>query len=369
LGVKAIPAEDLKHRLYERFIKPIRAMAILDYITINGDVADLAFSFNSKYAEVYIWLFDTVIEIAQTKGAVVIVVKGTISHDNDQMDNVKHYRDKVEIYFAEEPTIIETKGMRFYCLPDIHIKPEDEAAIYEYPDNHFDMILGHGSVTETQFMKQESEHAITKNIIYNTKQLLRMCKGPILFGHIHTYMQIQKRLYYISSFERFAHAEEGDKGWMLTAYIPQTGEYIAERVINDLALNFNLYEIKHHVFDKYDADEIIKRISKFVSEFRVDRLTLELTYTASDANLAKLQIIRSYLNRDSRVTKIKLKALSKKEAELIDSVESSIDESKKYLIDKSIPFEEKLQRYIKEEYAEDIPLEKLKILLHSDDLL
>lgn len=370
MGVKAIPAEDFKYRLYERFIKPVRALAILDYITLNGDVAHLALSFNSKISEVYIWFFDQIVEIAREKGAVIIVVKGTISHDCDQLDNVKVYRDKVEMYFADGPEIIETKGMRFYCLPDIHVKGEaEEAALYDYPDNHFDMILGHGSMTETQFMKQESEHAITKNIIYNTKQMLRICKGPIFFGHIHTYMQIQGRVYYISSFDRFAHGEEGDKGWMLTAYLPATGQYIAERVINDLALNFNLYEVKHHIFDKYDADDIIKRVSKFVNEFRVDRLTLELTYTANDVNLAKLQILRSYFARDSRVTKIKVKALSQKEAELMDSVEKAIDESKKYLIDKSIPFEEKLQRYIKEEYKEDIPLEKLQKLLNSDELL
>lgn len=370
LGVRAISGEDFKKQLYEVFLKPISELSILDLITVNGDVAHLALSFNSVLSEVYIWFFDQIVKIANQKDAAIIVIQGTLSHDCDQLANVKHYKNKAEIYFVEEPTVLEVKGMRIYGLPDIHVaSKEEEQALYAYPDNYFDMVLFHGSVTETQFMAQESEHAITKNIIYNTKQLLRMTKGPILGGHIHTYMQIQERLYYISSFTRFAHGEEGDKGAMITAYLPETGQFVAERIINHLAPNFNLYQVKPQLFAKYDADELIKKINDFADKHNVHRLTLEFTYELTDANVAKLQILRTYFSRDKRVTNIKTKMLSKKELDIFEKTEKNIDESKKYLVDKGMTVPEKLQRFIMEEFKVDIPLTKVMTILTSDELL
>jgi len=371
IGVHTITAEEIKYQLYERFIKPLSELAILDLITVNGDVSHLSLSFNSKLAEVYIWFFDSIVSIAKKKNAAIIVVQGTLSHEYDQLDNVKVYQSSVEMYFASEPMVVETKGMRIYCLPDIHIKnKEDESKLYSFPDGHFDMVLGHGSITETQFIKQESEHAISKNIVYESKQLVRICKGPILFGHIHSPMKFLGRIFYINSFTRYIHGEEADKGWMLTAYIPETAQFIAERVINDLAFNFNIFTVSHQLFDKLDADELVKKIDKFVKEYKVDRLCLELNYMATDANIAKIQILRNYYSRDKHVNKLKIKALSKKEAQLIEQNERQIEENKKsYLTDKSLTFEEKLQRFIEEEYNVKVPISKLHTVFTSDDLL
>jgi hypothetical protein len=370
LGVKAVTAEEFKYQLYERFILPISEMTMLDSIVINGDVAHLALPFNSKIAEVYVWLFASVVAIAKKKNAIVIVIKGTLSHDFDQMDNVKSYANEVEMHFVDHPTVIETRGMRFYGLPDIHVSTrEEERQIYNYPDNHFDMVFGHGSLTETQFVKQDSEHSISKNIIYDSKELQRITKGPILFGHIHTYMNIRGQIFYINSFLRFAHAEEIDKGWMIVVYIKETGQYMTERVINDLAFNFNSYEIKHREFEKLEVEDAIKRIDKFIKTWKVDRLSLEINYMVSDANIAKIHMLRTYYSKDKRVNKLKFKALSEKEIEIVEASEQKVDESKKYLIDPSLRFEQKLQRFIEEEYHVRLPLSDLETVLMSDDML
>ena len=85
---------------------------------------------------------ETIVSIAKEKDAAVIVIKGTESHDFDQIDNLKVYESD-NVYFVDEPTVLDVKGMKIYCLPDIHIKSvQDEKMIYDYSDNEFDMILG-----------------------------------------------------------------------------------------------------------------------------------------------------------------------------------------------------------------------------------
>ena len=372
IGVRAITADEMKYQLYEQFIKPISKMMFIDFITLNGDISDCPLSFNSKMAEVYLWLFDSIVNIAKQKNAAVIVIEGTKSHDCDHLNNVKFYEnDKdLEIYFVHEPTELEVKGMKIYCLPDIYIKSDkEEKEIYKYPDKYFDYILGHGSVTETQFVKQETEHSISKNIVYDSKELLRMSKGPILFGHIHQNLRYRGRIYYINSFTRFAHAEEEPKGFMVTAYDRETSKYIAERVENKLAFKFNTFFMKHNEFENTDIEDIVKKIDKFIEKNNVDRLCLDIQYTNTQANIAKIQILRSHYGKSKIVNKMKFKSISVKEAEIIEQAEQKQGNSKDYLRDKSLRFDEKLQRFIQEEYGEFIPIEKLQILLMSDELL
>lgn len=372
LGVRLISADDFKYQLYESFIKPLSKMMFVDFITINGDISDCPLSFNSKIAETYLWFFDSIVDIAKQKNSAIIVIKGTLSHECDHLNNVKFYlNDKdLEIHFVEEPTVIETRGVRLYCLPDIYVKSEEEEKkIYDYPDRHFDYILGHGSITETQFVKQETEHSISKNIVYNSKELIRMSKGPILFGHIHQNLEYRKRIFYINSFTRFSHSEEEPKGFMVTAYDCESSKFLAERIENKLAFKFNTFFMKHNEFEKMDINEIVERIDRFIEKNSVDRLCLDIQYMNTSANIAKIQVLRNYYGKHKVVNKLKFKSLSVKEVEILDNIEEQQTNSKDYLRDKSLKFEEKLQRFIKEEYGEFIPLEKLQLLITSDELL
>jgi hypothetical protein len=372
LGVRLITAEEFKYQLYEKYIKPMSEMMFLDFITINGDVSDCPLPFNSKLAEVYLWYFDSIIKIAKEKNASVIVIKGTTSHECDHLNNVKFYKsDKnLDIHFIEEPTEIEVKGLKIYCLPDIYIKdPEEEKKIYHYPDGYFDYILGHGSITETQFVRQETENSISKNIIYNTKELLRISKGPILFGHIHQNLRYRGRIYYINSFTRFSHSEEEPKGYMVTAYETDTSKYIAERIENTLAFKFNTFFMKHIELENTEVNDIVKKIDKFIEKSSVDRLCLDIQYINTSINVAKIQILRNYYGNHKVVNKTKFKSLSAKEAEIVSEAETKEENKREYLRDKSIKFDEKLQRFINEEYNELISLEKIQLLLMSDELL
>lgn len=368
IGVSCIEPYEMKYQLNEMYIKPLEELAMLDIISVNGDLSHDILSLNSKDSEVYLWFVNRITEIAKKKNAIVIFIVGTLSHEFDQMNNLKVFQNDF-VYFASKPTVIETKGLKIYCLPDIYIKDsKEEAELYQYKDKYFDYILGHGSVTETQFIKQEGENTISKNVVYDTKELIRMCKGPIIFGHIHTYMKIKNQLYYTSSFTRFIHGEEADKGTLISAYIPEDSKFLVERVINTLAFNFNEYNIGHQTLDDTEAEDIILKIEKFITEYKVDKLALVVDYINSDINIAKINILRNYFNRNKIVNKMKFKSLSPKEAEFIKT-ETVIDDSKKYLIDKSIPYSTKLQTFMKEEYGVTVPIENIETVLYSDKFI
>lgn len=376
IGVKLITPQEIKTQLYEEFIKPVDSMAILDYIAIAGDLAHCQLSFDSAYAEVYLWFIDTVAKICKSRHIPLIICRGTLSHDFDQLNNIRFYeKDKdLDIYIVEHPTVIETAGLKFYVLPDIYVKSDkDEASIYDYPDNAFDIIIGHGSITETQFIKQEAEHTIAKNIVYNSKQLTRMTKGPIMFGHIHSPLKFRNQIYYTNSFTRFAHGEEAPKGYLVSIYLPNEEKFMVERVINKLAFNLNTYKIKHVEFEKHEVENIIERILHFIKKHNVDRLALDVQYLDTDRNAAKIHIIKNFFNTGKYskiVNKMKFKAMTMKEAEIEETKETTLEQnSQSYLLDPSLTFTEKLHRFIKEKEGIDIPVQKLDILLLSDQLL
>ena len=91
IGVRHISAATLKKQLKKHFFKPLEDLAYLDGIFILGDVMHTIVSLNSDYAELFYWFIDKVYKIARKRGSTVVIVKGTISHDNDQLNNIKSY--------------------------------------------------------------------------------------------------------------------------------------------------------------------------------------------------------------------------------------------------------------------------------------
>ena len=94
---------------------------------------------------------------------------------------------------------------------DIFVEAEDETGCkytltienktrsWEHDDQtkkYYDFIFGHGMFKETSFTNDDSESYISKAPIWNSKLLVSLCKGPIVFGHIHTSQIIRKHIYY-----------------------------------------------------------------------------------------------------------------------------------------------------------------------------
>jgi hypothetical protein len=156
---------------------------------------------------------------------------------------------------------------------------------------------------------------------------------------------------------------------MTTAYDTETSKFLAERIENTLAFKFNTFFIKHGEFEGMEANDIVKKVDKFIEKNGTDRLCLDIQYTSTAPNIAKIQILRNYYGNHRIVNKMKFKSLSVKEAEIVAEAEAEEENKKDYLRDKSIKFSDKLQRFINEEYGEYIDIKKLELLMTSDELL
>ena len=95
IGNKNVPAKEMKRQLKEHFFKEVKKYKYLDGIFILGDILHTIVSLNSEYSEVYLWFIDQVYKLARKKNSTVIIIKGTQSHDNDQLktapDNGQSY--------------------------------------------------------------------------------------------------------------------------------------------------------------------------------------------------------------------------------------------------------------------------------------
>ena len=106
-------------------------------------------SLNSDYAELFYWFIDKVYKIARKRGSTVVIVKGTISHDNDQLNNIKSYvKNDDGVDFRVYDTVEEITlwdDYKVLILPDVRVKQLKDIDDLLEP-RKYDMILGHGQI-------------------------------------------------------------------------------------------------------------------------------------------------------------------------------------------------------------------------------
>ena len=91
IGNKNISPESMKKQLKKHFFDVMKNIKYLDAIFILGDILHTIISLNTEYSNLYLWFIDKVYKLAKKKNATVIIIKGTISHDNDQLNNIRSY--------------------------------------------------------------------------------------------------------------------------------------------------------------------------------------------------------------------------------------------------------------------------------------
>ena len=91
IGVKHITANTLKKQLKKHFFEPLEQFSVLDGVFILGDLLHTVLSLNSDYSELFYWFITKLYNLAKKRNLVVVIIKGTISHDNDQLNNIKNY--------------------------------------------------------------------------------------------------------------------------------------------------------------------------------------------------------------------------------------------------------------------------------------
>lgn len=360
----AFDAETLYTELHECFIKQLKKLDSIDLIVISGDLFHNKLSFNSSSAKYSIEFFKELNEICIEKNAKLRVVKGTHSHDNNQLDTISLYVNNIDYkLFNKVDTETFEDGTTILYLPEEYIENMDEYYA-DYFNKTYDIICGHGMIDTVSFlgMTQESETTMSKCPIFKSDKLVEICKGPIIFGHIHKHQVIKKRIFYTGSFSRWSFGEEEDKGFALFRYNPNNGDLSFDFIKNTLIRTYHTIELtvaeemaKMDVYNQIDTIlDVVKRchsdfirvkliLPSFIENSKL--LTDLITETFAKFKKVTLQVINlSNLSKDEQ-TKQKVNFLLEKYG---------------FLFENSISFAEKISKFIKIKYNKNISLEEIE---------
>ena len=318
IGNKAISWKEYKHQLKKGVIEKLEQMTFLDMIVLCGDTLHCQISMNSDYSSVFFWFIGKVVKIAKKKNAAVRVIKGTRSHDLDQLDTIKFYEDDPEIDFAViDDYMIETiDGLNYAYIAENYIdqSPKDYySEIFDKPKNYFDMIFGHLTIEQTQFTEQNSENLNSQAPIFRLKDFYKVA-NLIVCGHIHTPMNFHDKFFYVGSTLRTCHGEEHDKGWNVITYLPKEKLYRIDKIVNNYTFNFNTLEISNRFIEKNDVDHIVEYVENFIEKHKVDRLSLKVTCIDKEETTVKIELLKKYFAKNPNITS-QFKVLSEKSYE------------------------------------------------------
>jgi DNA repair exonuclease SbcCD nuclease subunit len=359
---RALPSESLFMQLKERFLKVVKKYPV-DMIVFGGDLFHNIITMNYSTSHVVLMFMESIIELAKSKNIKYIrIIQGTISHDNNQLHNFHMFEDKPEVDFRIIMNVQEeelAEGIKILYVPEEYMtSPKEYYAKYlDGVNKKYDFIFGHGMVREVAFVakSQESENTMSKAPIFESKQLINACRGPVFFGHIHIRTTIRDHLYYPGSFSRWRFGEEDPKGWYLCLYEPNTGKYLNKFIENDLASEYITVSVElTETFAKHP--ELIESTLKHIV---ADHIRLRLEVGDVDSSFAIKYLTDTYGKGSS--VKIDIK---NKEKEMAEEHENEIMEQLKdkygFVFDESLTLAEVIQKFIKAKKDKDTPIEVIE---------
>ena len=360
----ALPADKIYDQLDKVFLNFLRGHSDIDMVVIAGDFYDSIVSLNSRASRLSITFIQSLIDVASETGIKYIrIIKGTSSHDNNQLLNLKVYENSTKVDFRIFETVTSEllMGNSILYIPEEYMKDVDE--FYKGFFHHkYDMIFGHGMFKETAFTAKNQESAITlsKAPVFDSKQFCEMCRGPIIFGHIHTSCSIRDKITYVGSFSRWIFGEEKDKGFLLTKY--EDGKFTNEFIKNTMAEAYDTITL--HGIDSYLENP--KSLCEHIDSLNHGHLRVIVILEGDKEYSIISNYLKEFYTGDKAVT---LQFVNKNEAikEAKDAEKiNNLMEKYGFIFDSNIPHEEKIAKFIKIRDERHVPLERIRKLLGSE---
>ena len=361
----AFDSDELLKELKYQFLNKLRHLPQLDVIYIQGDLYHYELSLNSKHARNSFTFLDLLLQIAYEKNAKVRIIVGTRSHDFNQLNNIMSMRKDVDIRVINRVQEEELfTDYRVLYLPEEYIKDPDEY-YYDYfnvDDGYYNAIVGHGFFEENCFSNHNSETVMKAAPIFNSKQLIRICNGPITFGHDHSATHIKKKIFYTGSFSRWCQGEEEPKGFFISINNVYNENFKIIPIENIMARKFVSRTITK-LLKKYEVETIINIINEYMEIHNIFNFRL-IAFEVNDSSImTKLSILQSHLRNNKNINLvIKKNSMVIDEEEINDEILEKYD----YLFDDGIELEEKVSTYINTEFSYNISNERVDEILNGD---
>lgn len=248
----------------------------LDIVVIGGDLFDTKIMMTSASAQLVLDFINKLASICEAKGVALRIVRGTLSHDYNQLESLLYLYDNenLDVKIMDKMDEEKFRGYKILYIPEEYIKDADEYYA-DVINGEYDAVFGHGSWDFCNFSKkgQESEIQVKKAPILDSKKFMGCCRGPILFGHYHIYTNYQNKIFYSGSYERWCQGEENPKGFL--KFIVSEDNYKVKFIENENAQVYMTMDLNDSVTG-FKINLLQKSIKKFIEENRVDKLRVKV---------------------------------------------------------------------------------------------
>lgn len=340
----------------------------IDAIIITGDLFDSKLSMNSSHVKMAFVFLNKLFTVCRDRGCKLRIIKGTESHDNKQLDILSMIN--MDIDFKVISTVESEylfKDLRVLYVPEEYVKDPEEY-YKSYFSEEYDMIFGHGMIREVSFSSHgENNTNYTKSPIFNSSDLLSICRGPIFFGHIHKMQRIKDRFYYVGSFSRWCFGEDEEKGFFSCGYDTNDYSHTPIFIVNEYAKKYDTLIIPSDssIFNDIDFD----KINTFISNINTDmnkniRMIINMPEDCKDP----LLITNIFYDIGSKYGNLKIKIISSTDVKKNNDRKERINqllEKYDFVFNSELTYEDKLVQYIKVKYDKHISLEKLNSYLYE----
>jgi len=325
--------KELQHGFLTRLKSDIEANQPPQIIFFDGDLYHRIIKFNEVTARLVIDFMETVIKLANENDIQVRIIRGTKSHDFNQLNMLRKYEalyPTFKIYdtvTVEEIPLLNKPDLdpfKVLFLPEEY--PKDSQAYYkEYldvPENTYDSIQGHGTLdfvnlhqSSAKNIDSDFEANIKTAPVFDTNKLLKIAKGAVQFGHIHNYNVYKNRAWYTTSYTTYSFSDSNEKGYLYTEVNGEDRTDIkVQHINNEEAPTYAIINMDELSFDS--VEDKVAYINQAKEEFSFVRIDSE--------NKSNIDVIKKITETDSS---IKVKLTDKK------FTESKIDDRYRFLID------------------------------------
>lgn len=340
----------------EIFFDYLKNTENIDMITISGDLFDRVLTANEYGTTLALEFIQRLIDLYVPE-IDIRIIKGTRSHDFNQLDILKVFKEKAGSHFKiiEKNEVEVFNGYRILYLPEEY--PTDYDDFYKenllgVEDKVYDFIIGHGMIDFIAFTgyEDDSENRVHGTPTHKANDLIRVTKGPIIFGHIHEKQEYKDKIYYTGSYSRYSFDTPSEKGFMVFDIDDNDPSNFKMTFIeNTTAPTYAVLDI-----DKLNLEGVDDHV-KYIKEL-ADKYDYVKIKTGNKANL---DIARTLTEKDSS---IKVQSVNK-EKETI-----KVDPKYEYILKKELPLNETIRKFITEEYDKDIDIDFISKVISEDDL-
>ena len=376
IHVGAMDLETLYNEYTELFINRIKKDNKLDFVIVCGDFFDHKFYLNDNAAKMSYKMLKDLIEVCKDKDIPLRFVYGTESHECNQYDimNVMKIYDNVKVVkFVSDEELLPNLNILY--LPEEHVNNMDDYYDkYLSNYNKYDYVFGHGVIREVMtdlsvHIDNKSDDKRKKTKVFTTKELDKVCKGEVYFGHYHINIETDDKFFSIGSFSRWRYGEEERKGFYIVECNSDKERYSHEYIENTLAKDYKTIRIGYNNEVFTNEDKLKESIDGFNNMIKRE---------AYDNIRVVFNIPSNIEHPESTINYIK-ETLKKSDKIKVEIVNGYIDEKRKmqkekvnetnqlysFIFDKNLPLEDKTSKFISITYNKEISSSDIKKYLYQ----